>query len=120
MHAADDDGGLGLAHTVVQDDVLLEAIAVGAHRLGFGAEGDAGGVVASDAVALEEIVRILVADGNAAAFVALKRVVGEESMLDAPADEQAVLGVAQGAIAAQDRMLRAAARVQAMAGVSVR
>src|SRR5262249_19102764 len=106
-------------HAVVEDDVLGELITMRAHGLGLAAEGDAGGVVAGDAVALEEIVRVLVADGNAATLVAVDDVVGEQAVLHTPAHVKAVLTVAKAAIVADRWLLGTAPRMQAMSGVTM-
>src|SRR5205823_12380604 len=89
--AADDDGrGRRLPPAVVQHDVLLEPVAMGAHRLALVAEGDAGVVVAHDAVAAEQVVRVLVPEGDAALAIPLEGVVLEPAVPHAPAAEQPV------------------------------
>src|SRR5262245_59183147 len=116
MVPADDDAGLG-RHAVVQDAVVLEHVAVGAHGLALVAEEHAGLAIAHNSVAAEQVIRILVPDGDALALVPLDLVVLEQPVLDAPADEQAVLPVAGRAIAPDDRALRAAAGMQPVTGV---
>src|SRR5262249_9703805 len=111
------DGGVSLGPAVIQDDVFLEAIPVRAHGFALMAERDAGGVVVGDAVAPEEVVRVLVTDGDAAPLVGLEHVVLELPVPHPPADEHAVLAVAGRAVAAHDRALRTAAGVQAVPGV---
>src|SRR5437868_6397646 len=97
---------------VVEEDVLLEDVAMSAHRLGLLAEQQAHSRVLDDAVVAEHVVGVLVADRDARALVAADLVVLEEPVLYAPADEQAVAAVVQGTIAAQRRASRAAAGVQ--------
>src|SRR5437867_1583224 len=109
-----------LPSPIVQDRVLLEEVAVGAHRFALGTEQHAGLAVAGDRVVAELVVGILVADGDAGAPVPADLVLLEQPVLYSPADIEPVAIVVERAVAAQDRRLRAAARVQPEARVVLR
>src|SRR5262249_47750204 len=115
--AADANAGGSTFDAVIFDQVLLQAVAVPGHALGFIAEKDAVFMVAADSVVPQQGVGVLVADRDAEAAVAFKQVLFKEAILDAPAEEQAVFAVVPGAAAAHRGPLRAAAWMNAQGSV---
>ena len=112
-HDAGKSGVSLCRHAVVKQLIVLEYVAVGAHRLGLVAEKDAGLAVADNGVVAEKVVAVLVPDRDAVALVAAEFVLLEDAVLDPPTDVEPVLIVVEGAVAAHDGVLRAAARVEA-------
>src|SRR5262249_43279131 len=121
MMAEDDDGGSGEAgfqgRAVVQNRVVLERVAMSAHRLGLVAGQDARARILRHSVVAEEIVCVAMPDGDAVALVAAELIPFEQAMPDAPADKKAVLFIAERLVVAENGMLRPAARMKAQARV---
>src|SRR5205823_10094092 len=69
-HDAGKSGVSLCRHAVVKQLIVLEYVAVGAHRLGLVAEKDAGLAVADNGVVAEKVVAVLVPDRDAVALVA--------------------------------------------------
>src|SRR5262249_35560929 len=79
--AADANAGGSTFAAVIFDQVLLQAVAVPGHALGFIAEKDAVFMVAADSVVPQQVVGVLVADRDAEAAVAFQQVLFKEAIL---------------------------------------
>src|SRR5439155_25895766 len=102
---------------VVFNQVVLEAIAVSGHALGFVAEVHAVLMIRANLVVFQKIVAVLVADRDAKPTIVLQNVLLKQPVPNTPAQVESVLTVAAGNALADHRPLRADPRMEAHPGV---
>ena len=115
MVAANDDGGfiLFVAGTVVQYDVSLEAVAMGAGFIAFFSKLDAVFGVGDDSVAGERVVRAATADRDAHVGILQQLIVLEAATLDGDTYEHPAVAIAPGDISPDQTVVRVAAGMNA-------
>ena len=117
--AANDDGGICISFpaAVVQNDVLIEAIAMGAQFGGFVAKLDAVPGIGDDAISGEGIVRAAAADGDPRTGVLQELVILEAAILDGNTHEEPAVSIASSNVATDEAVVRVASRMNAHAHV---
>jgi len=91
--------------SIVFDDILFEAIAMGGHSQRLFAEKNSVPMVQTDKVATKQIVGIFVPDGNAESTVPFQNIVFKQPVPDPPAQKQTVGSITAGDTLADDGAL---------------
>lgn len=111
--AEDADTVSGFFATIIENLVVLESVAVAAHRFGLIAKENAFTAISERTVVAKDVVGVFVTNGNAGVTVSEKVVVFKKAVLDTPAKKETDAAIVFRVAQTNGGVLAAAARVQA-------